>query len=204
MSLAPFPAFPPAAVQAARAAAAIFWRPYAPAAGLLAAEALSERQRVRITAQVLIFWALAGSDWIQRILPVQEQLKRERASAAGAATAPEPWVEESALADTSLALLSLFHPWLADEEFLMLETFLAEPRLIIGRTVAPEQLLTQWLRDCVAAALTALCRSLGEPDALLTAEARAFQDSAEKIVWLPGGKHLTERELAARLGVQRL
>ncbi len=155
MSLAPFPAFPPAAVQAARAAAAIFWRPYAPAAGLLAAEALSERQRARITAQILIFWALAGPDWLQRILPALDELKREGASAALAA-APEPWVEESARADMSLALLSLFHPWLADEEFLMLETFLAEPRLIIGRTVAPEQLLTQWLRDCVAAALTAL------------------------------------------------
>jgi L-lactate permease len=133
--------------------------------GAVAGSKLSEL----LAGQITMMYLLLDARWLAAAQHFAEQAQVEGV---------EPWVAGCQTAAVAFSVLERAQPWVGLELDLMVESLAAVPGLVLGRTVAKEQLLGQWLIEMIwrgFGALKVCCASASDDE---LEALRAFQEKA--------------------------
>ena len=122
-----------------------------------------------LAGQITMMYLLLDARWLAAAAQYAEEVRVEGV---------EPWVVSCQSAALAFSVLERGQPWVGLELDLMVESLTKIPGLVLGRTVAKEQLLGQWLIEMIWRGFGALkvCRASASDDELEAL--RAFQEKA--------------------------
>jgi hypothetical protein len=108
--------------------------------GALVGSKLSEL----LAGQITMMYLLLDARWLSLATSAAAQFAEETR-----APGLDPWVTDCQSAAVAFSLLERGQPWVGLELDLMVESLMKVPGLVLGRTVAKEQLLGQWLIEVI-------------------------------------------------------
>ena len=122
-----------------------------------------------LVGQITMMYLLLDPRWLAAAAHFAEETQKEGL---------ESWVADCQAAAVAFSVLERAQPWVGLELDLMTESLAAVPGLVLGHTVAKEQLLAQWLIEIIWRGFGALKECGARASAEELEALRAFQEKA--------------------------